>query len=99
MSGRTRKRYVYLRRDPAPGGMGRDPQEGILHGGVHRRVRARRGHQKAIMALAHHMLTVIYHMLRDHQPYREPGATYYEEKRKPEITRRMVHVWRGLAIR
>ena len=35
-------------------------------------------------------------MLRDGQPYREPGATYYEDKRKPEITKRMVQRLEGL---
>jgi hypothetical protein len=42
------------------------------------------------MAVAHQMLTVIYHMLRHGTPYREPGEGYYDEKRKPEITRRLV---------
>ena len=42
------------------------------------------------MAVAHHLLTVIYHMLRDSQPYQEPGAAYYDQKRKPEITKRLV---------
>jgi transposase len=90
MSGKTRKGNVYLRRILCQAAWAATRKKGSYLGAFYRRVRARRGHQKAIMALAHHMLTVIYHMLRDNQPYKEPGATYYEEKRKPEITRRMV---------
>jgi transposase len=90
MSGKTRKANVYLRRILCQAAWAATRKKGSYMGAFYRRIRARRGHQKAIMALAHHMLTVIYHMLRDHQPYREPGATFYEEKRKPEITRRMV---------
>jgi transposase len=90
MSGKTRKGNVYLRRILCQAAWAATRKKGSYLGAFYRRVRARRGHQKAIMALAHHMLTVIYHMLRDNQPYQEPGATYYEEKRKPEITRRMV---------
>jgi transposase len=90
MSGKTRKGNVYLRRILCQAAWAATHKKGSYLGALYRRVRARRGHQKAIMALAHHMLTVIYHMLRDNQPYKEPGATYYDEKRKPEITKRMV---------
>ena len=90
MSGRTRKGNAYLRRILCQAAWAAARKKGSYLGAFYRRIRARRGHQKAIMALAHHMLTVIYHMLRDNQPYREPGASFYEDKRKPEITRRMV---------
>ena len=90
MSGRTRKGNAYLRRILCQAAGDATRKKGSYLGAFYRRIRARRGHQKAIMALAHHMLTVIYHMLRDNQPYREPGASFYEDKRKPEITRRMV---------
>ena len=90
MSGRTRKGNAYLRRILCQAAGAATRKKGSYLGAFYRRIRARRGHQKAIMALAHHMLTVIYHMLRDNQPYREPGASFYEDKRKPEITRRMV---------
>jgi hypothetical protein len=42
------------------------------------------------MAVAHQILTVIYHMLRDNQPYRDPGPDFYDQQRRPEITRRLV---------
>ena len=90
MSGKTRKGNVYLRRILCQAAWAATRKKGSYLGAFYRRIRARRGHQKAIMALAHRMLTVIYHMLRDNQPYREPGASFYEDKRKPEITRRMV---------
>jgi len=42
------------------------------------------------MAVAHQMLTIICHMLRNNQPYREFGSACYDEQHKPEITRRLV---------
>jgi transposase len=96
MSGKTRKGNVYLRRILCQAAWAATRKKGSYLGAFYRRIRARRGHQKAIMALAHHMLTVIYHMLRDGQPYSEPGASYYEQKRKPEITKRMVRRLEGL---
>jgi hypothetical protein len=93
MSGKTRKGNCYLRRSLCQSAWAATRKKGSFLGTVYRRVRGRRGHQKAIMALAHRMLTIIFHMLRDDQPYREPGTAYNDEKRKAKNTARMV---RGL---
>ena len=90
MSGKTRKGNCYLRRILCQAAWAATRKKGSYLGVLYRRVRGRRGHQKAIMAVAHQLLTVIYHMLKDNQPYKEPGTSYYDEKRKPEITRRLV---------
>lgn len=42
---------------------------------VYRRLSARRGHKRAILAVAHRLLIAVYHMLRQHQPYRDYQAT------------------------
>lgn len=38
------------------------------------------GHKKAIVALAHRILVIIYHLLGEQQPYRELGPGYAEEQ-------------------
>jgi len=38
----------------------------------------RRGVHKAVVAVAHRVLVVIYHMLRDQRPYTDLGAGYFE---------------------
>jgi hypothetical protein len=38
------------------------------------------GHKKAIVALAHRILVIIYHLLKDQQPYRELGPDYDQEQ-------------------
>lgn len=43
-----------------------------------RRLAKRRGVHKAAVALAHSVLVIIYHMLRDHKPYRDLGADYFD---------------------
>ena len=93
MSGRTRKGNCYLRRILCQAAWAATRKKDSYLGTVYRRVRGRRGHQKAIMALGHRMLTIIFHMLRDDQPYRELGTAYNNEKRKAKNTARMV---RGL---
>jgi transposase len=90
MSGRTRKGNVYLRRILCQAAWAATNKHGSYLGTVYRRIRARRGHQKAIVAVAHQLLTVIFHMLRDRKPYFELGSAYYDEQRKPQITKRLV---------
>jgi hypothetical protein len=36
---------------------------------------AQRGHKRAILAVAHQLLIAVYHMLTQHQPYRDYQAT------------------------
>jgi hypothetical protein len=57
----------------------------------YRRIAARRGHKKAIVALAHALLVIIYHIIARCQPYHELGADYFQ--RLDPITRanRLVH--------
>jgi transposase len=40
------------------------------------RLARRRGKQKAVMAVAHSVLGILYHMLRDHPPYADMGSDY-----------------------
>ena len=49
----------------------------------------RRGKKKAAMAIAHHILTASYHILRDNLPYKEPALRpeILVERRKAEIQR------------
>jgi len=42
---------------------------------VYRRIAARRGHKRAILAVAHRLLIAVYHILSQHQPYRDYQAT------------------------
>ena len=42
------------------------------------------------MAVAHHLLIVIYHLIRDGGVYLELGYDYYDQQRKPQLTRRLV---------
>ncbi|WP_250126471.1 hypothetical protein [Chroococcidiopsis sp. CCMEE 29] len=42
---------------------------------VYRRLVARHGHKRAIVAVAHRILIAVYHMLRQHQPYKDYHTT------------------------
>jgi transposase len=49
------------------------------------RLAARRGNKKAIIAVAHSILVIAYHLIQRQEPYRELGADYFD-KRRPEAT-------------
>jgi transposase len=46
------------------------------------RLAARRGKQRAIMAIAHSIMVSVFHMLTRHEPYHELGAHYFDERRR-----------------
>lgn len=51
----------------------------------YRRLAARRGKKKAIVALEHTILVIAYHLIKRQEPYRELGGNYFD-KRRPEAT-------------
>jgi transposase len=42
------------------------------------RLARRRGKQKAVVAVAHSVLVILYHLLRDHRPYTDLGPAYFD---------------------
>ena len=51
---------------------------------------ARRGKNRATVAVAHAILKVAYHMLRSNSPYKELGPDFFELRRKTEIVKKSV---------
>lgn len=54
------------------------------------RLRGRIGKQKALIAVARTLLTVIYHMLSDGQPYRELGEEHIDERERQRRARALI---------
>src|SRR5258708_550988 len=54
--------------------------KGTFLGAYYQRLRKRMGHKKAIVALAHRILIIIYHLLKEQQSYRELGPHHVDEK-------------------
>ena len=51
----------------------------------YRRLAARRGKKKAIVALEHTILVMAYHLIQRNEPYHELGVNYFDNRR-PEVT-------------
>ncbi len=56
---------------------------------VYQRLAARRGRKRAIVAVAHRILTAAYHMLSTGQPYRDLGVSYLNQPQKLHLLKRM----------
>ena len=54
------------------------------------RIAARRGHKKAIVAVAHSILIIAYRMLSDNVPYRELGAGFHDQRDREKLERRLI---------
>jgi len=55
----------------------------------YRRLAARRGKKRAILAVAHSILVMAYHMIRNNEPYREAGADYFDQLRPTDTANRL----------
>ena len=53
------------------------------------RLAGRRGVKKAIVAVAHKLLTIAYTLLHKREPYRERGAAALDERRKDQVVHRL----------
>jgi transposase len=56
----------------------------------YRRVSARRGGKRAAIAVAHRILTIIYHLIRDGTTYQDLGTNYFEERARDRVLHQSV---------
>jgi transposase len=57
---------------------------------LYHRIARRRGKGRATLAVAHAVLVALYHMLRDHVPYSDLGADYFDQLDTERLQRRYV---------
>jgi hypothetical protein len=57
---------------------------------LYRRIAARRGAKRAVMAVAHALLEIAYHMLKRKEDYRELGADHFDRMDVNRIRRSLV---------
>jgi transposase len=90
ISGKTRKGNRYLRRALCQSAWAASHKKESHLAALFRRIRSRRGEQKAIMAVAHQLLTIIFHIVSDGGVYKELGASHYDRQNKEKTTRRLI---------
>jgi transposase len=87
-SGKTRKGNRWLRTALIEAAAGASRAKNSALQARFRRVLRHRGPKKAVVAVAHALLRMVYHVLADGTVYREAGADYYDRHHSQRITRR-----------
>jgi transposase len=90
LSGKTTQGNVWLRAILGEVAWAAIRTAGSAFGARYRRIARRQGKQKAVVAVMHHLLTVIFHILRDREPYRELGPEYYQTQDPQRQQRRSI---------
>lgn len=63
-----------------------------------RRLAARRGKKRAAVAVAHSILVIAYHMVRNGTEYRDLGGDYFDRRNRTQLQRNLVKRLEGLGL-
>lgn len=55
-----------------------------------RRLAARRGKQRAAVAVAHSILVIAYHLISRQEPYKDLGADYFDKQQPESVKKRLI---------
>jgi transposase len=90
LSGKTRKGNPWLRCLLVQAAHSASHQKQCYLAEQYRRIAKRRGSKRAAVAVAHSILVMIYHLLKDQTTYREKGEAYFEEQERQGAEKRLV---------
>jgi transposase len=89
--GKTRKGSPWLRAILVEAAHAAGHSRDTYLGALYHRLVGRIGKKRAAVAVARKILIIVYHILTTHEPYRELGATYLQQRDRQAIERRLVH--------
>lgn len=90
LSGKTRKGSPWLRQTLVEVAHVAAKTKNTYLSAQYRRIAARRGKKRALIALGHTILIIMYQILSNAQPYQELGGSYFDELERERVERRLV---------
>src|SRR5919198_4611468 len=90
-SGKTRKGDAWLRRALTEAARAAARTKRTYLAAKYRRLVARRGSRKAVVAVGHAILTIAYQLLAEATTYVDLGPRYFDERDEQDVTRRLVN--------
>jgi len=87
-SGRTRKGSPWLRSALVQAAKAAGRTQTYL-GAQYRRIAARRGANRAAVAVAHSIIVIAYYMLKRGEDYRDLGGNYFDDRQHDQVKRRL----------
>ena len=97
-SGKTRKGSHWLRAALIEAAWATSHTKGYL-GAQYPRLARRRGRKKALVAVAHSILVIAYHILRDGTTYQDLGQDYFDKRDTARLQRRLISRLETLGLR
>jgi len=90
-SGKTRKGSPWLRAVLIEAAHAAGRTKTTYLGAQYRRLVARKGKKRAAIAVAHSILTIVYHVLTERVPFSDLGGDYFDRRDQQAVQRRLVH--------
>jgi transposase len=90
LSGKTRKGNPWLRQVLIEVAHAASKTKDTYLSAQYRRLASRRGKQRALVALGHTILVMVYHILTRREPYRELGPLYFDVLDRQRVQQRLV---------
>ena len=98
LSGKPHKGNTWLRRSLCQAAWAASHTKATYLSARFRRLAARKGKKRAIVAVAHSILIILYHVLKTKQPYRELGADYLDRINAAQLKRYFVKRLENLGL-
>lgn len=98
-SGRTRKGNEKLRSVLVEAARAAAHTKDTYLSAQYHRIAARRGANRAAVAVAHSILTIVYYLLKRKERYNELGVNYYEERKKEAIVKQSIKKLEALGLK
>src|SRR5213594_2914373 len=98
-SGKIRKGSLWLRRCLCQAAWAVSTKKNNYLSALYRRLAARRGTKRATIAVAHKLLVIAYHILRDGTSYRDLGPDYFDRLNPEGLRRRLTKRLEGLGFK
>ena len=97
-SGQTRDGNGNLKRVLGVAAMAAIKDKGSYYGVFYRRLAARRGRQRALVAVMHKLVIAIWHVLHDKTEHRDLGVDYFAKRDPERAIRRMIREANALGL-
>lgn len=98
-SGKTRKGNPYLRTALVQGAWAASHTKNTYLSAQYHRLVKRLGKKKALIAVAHSMLVIIYHMLSRNERFHELGGDYFDRRNQQVLRHHLVHRLESLGLK
>jgi transposase len=90
LSGKARNGSVWLRRNLCQAAWAASHTKNTYLSAQFRRLAARKGKKRPIVAVAHTILVIVFYLLKNQQPYSDLGADYFDRRNADQLKRSLV---------